>query len=237
MSVLRFTGITLIANNMSGLWAALLDDESMHEILPETENTSFSRSRIKKRGKLVQFGVGILGAISVQSENRSTWRRMLDERRKWIEFAVGMVGTILFQNFFRLTSFDHVLAFLYLAVSWLGNLALLRASGDFGLFNFLLGNLIVDCTVSQFGLRGTTWIAYGASILLYGLRLKLESMSYVERGARAIEAWLFSSFWAIISLTFLILGFDALDRTDLSTSISPIVMFIFKHALAIAFFD
>ncbi|KAK6137456.1 hypothetical protein DH2020_028813 [Rehmannia glutinosa] len=120
------------------------------------------------------------------SENRSTGRRMLDERRKWIEFAVGMVGTILFQNFFRLTSFDHVLAFLYLAVSWLGNLALFRASSDLGVFNFLLGNVIVGCTVSQFGLRGTTWIAYGASILLYGLRLKLESLSLVDRGERAV---------------------------------------------------
>ncbi|GFP99294.1 hypothetical protein PHJA_002073500 [Phtheirospermum japonicum] len=179
----------LIGCYTSAVWAAMSDEERLTELLPvaarDTVNSSFLRLRIEKRGKLVQLGVQVLGALLLHSENRSTWRRILDERRKLIEFAVGMVGTILFQNFFRVTSFDHVLAFLYLAVSWLGNLALLQASGDFGFFNFLLGNVIVGCTVSQFGLRGTTWIVYGASILLYGLRLKLESMFLADRGESA----------------------------------------------------
>ncbi|KAK6158184.1 hypothetical protein DH2020_005498 [Rehmannia glutinosa] len=105
---------------------------------------------------------------------------------KLIEFAVGMGGTVLFQSFFRLTSFDHVVAFLYLAVAWVANLALLGVSGDFGVFNFLIGNVIVGCTVSQFGLRGTTWIAYGTSVLLFGLRLKLESLSFISREGQEI---------------------------------------------------
>ncbi|KAL3652670.1 hypothetical protein CASFOL_002351 [Castilleja foliolosa] len=169
----------LIGCYTSAVWAAISDDERL------VESGSFFRLRIEKRGKLVHVGVRVMGTILLRSNDRSTWRRILDERRKLIEFAVGMVGTILFQHFFRLTSFDHVLAFLYLAVLWVGNLALVRASGDFGVFNFLLGNVIVGCTVSQFGLRGTTWIAYGSSVLLYGLRLKLESVFLEDRGERA----------------------------------------------------
>lgn len=99
----------------------------------------------------------------------------------FIEFAIGMVGALLFQNFFRLTSFNQVAAFLYLAVAWLAILVLLRASYDFGVLNFLLGNVVVGCTVSQLGLRSTTWLACAASLLLYGLRLKLESLTVVHR--------------------------------------------------------
>ncbi|KAI3468741.1 hypothetical protein Pfo_025404 [Paulownia fortunei] len=255
--------VLLIACYTSAVWAAMSEEESLYEMLPvvapEKENTSFLKKK-KKSGKLVQFGVGILEVVLFQRENQSSWRRILNERRKLIEFAVGMVGTILFQNFFRLTSFNHVLAFLYLAVAWLGNLALLRASGDLGVFNFLLGNVIVGCTVSQFGLHGTTWLAYGASILLYGLRLKLESMSLVDRGeaARVIvcnihqflpklnpvpeeeeednRKWRFRhgcffSFWALIGAGSLFLGIDALDKTDLPNSISPMKSFFFEEYL------
>lgn len=101
---------------------------------------------------------------------------------KWIEFAIGMVGTILFQYYFRLTSFHHVVAFLYVAMVWVANITLVGGgSGDLGIFNFLLGNVIVGCTVSQFGLQGTTWIVYGVSLLLFGLRLKIESLIFVNR--------------------------------------------------------
>ncbi|KAK4435328.1 hypothetical protein Salat_0696200 [Sesamum alatum] len=98
----------------------------------------------------------------------------LKEKRsgKLTDFAIGMMGTILFQSFFRLTSFNHVVAFLYFAVAWLANLALVRPSDDLGIFSFLLSNVIVGCTVSQFGLRATTWLVYGGSLLLFGLRLK-----------------------------------------------------------------
>lgn len=108
---------------------------------------------------------------------------------KLIEFVVAMMGTILFQSFFRLTSFNQVVAFLYLAVAWLANVALMQVSWDAGVFNFLLSNVVVGCTVSQFGLRVTTWLAYGASVLLYGLRMKVESLCIVSRereGTRVI---------------------------------------------------
>ncbi|KZV16094.1 hypothetical protein F511_24887 [Dorcoceras hygrometricum] len=100
---------------------------------------------------------------------------------KLIEFVVAMMGTILFQSFFRITTFNQVVAFLFLAVAWLANLALMQVSWDFGVFNFLLSNVVVGCTVSQFGLRGTTWLAYGASVLLYGLRIKVESLCILDR--------------------------------------------------------
>ncbi|GER38876.1 O-Glycosyl hydrolases family 17 protein [Striga asiatica] len=96
-------------------------------------------------------------------------------------FGVGMVGTILFQNFFRLTTFGHVVAFLYLAVAWVANLACVGVRDDFGVLNFLIGNVIVGCTVNQFGLHGTTWVAYGASLVLYGVRLGLESVRFESR--------------------------------------------------------
>ncbi|GER38875.1 oxygen-dependent choline dehydrogenase [Striga asiatica] len=100
---------------------------------------------------------------------------------KLVRFGVGMVGTVLFQNFFRLTTFGHVVAFLYLAVAWLANMACLGVAGDFGVLNFLIGNVIVGCTVNQFGLHGTTWVAYVASLVLYGVRLGLESVRFESR--------------------------------------------------------
>ncbi|KAK4435332.1 hypothetical protein Salat_0696600 [Sesamum alatum] len=105
--------------------------------------------------------------------------RLKERNGEFIEFAIGMVGTILFQNFFRLTSFNHVVAFLYFSVTWLANLALVRPSDDLGVFGFLLSNVIVGCTVSQFGLRGTTWLVYGASLLLFGLRVKILTLPLV----------------------------------------------------------
>ncbi|KAK4435331.1 hypothetical protein Salat_0696500 [Sesamum alatum] len=108
--------------------------------------------------------------------------RLKERIGEFIEFAVGMVGTILFQHFFGLTSFNHVIAFLYFSVTWLANLALVRPSGDLGVFGFLLSNVIVGCTVSQFGLRGTTWLVYGASLLLFGLRVKIHTLPLVVNG-------------------------------------------------------
>lgn len=129
--------------------------------LATSENETF--------GKLVSLAARANGVLS----------RLKERNGEFIEFAVGMVGTILFQNFFKLTSFNHVVAFLYFAVAWVANLALVRPSDDLGIFGFLLSNVIVGCTVSQFGLRGTTWLVYGASLLLFGLRLKIQSLSLV----------------------------------------------------------
>lgn len=109
-------------------------------------------------------------------------KRKMRNHGRVTEFAIGMAGTIIFQNYFRLTSFDHVLAFLYLAVAWLANLAMLLCPCDLGIFNFILGNVIVGCTVSEFGLRATTWVVYGTCILLYKLRVMLEALSIVDGG-------------------------------------------------------
>lgn len=45
-----------------------------------------------------------------------------------------------------------------------------------------------------------------------------------------IPAWVFLSFWAIASTTFLHLGFHALDKTE----VSPLVLLLLKHSLAIS---
>lgn len=65
------------------------------------------------------------------------------------------------------------MAFLNLAVAWLANMALMQVSCYVDVFNFLLSNVIVGCSASQLGLRLTTWLAYGASVLLYGLSSSL----------------------------------------------------------------
>ncbi|XP_020550100.1 uncharacterized protein LOC110012115 [Sesamum indicum] len=117
--------------------------------------------------------------LSLATRASGILSRLKERNREFIEFAVGMVGTILFQNFFKLTSFNHVVAFLYFTVTWLANLALVRPSDDHGIFGFLLTNVIVGCTVSQFGLRGTTWLVYGASLLLFGLRVKIQALPLV----------------------------------------------------------
>lgn len=101
--------------------------------------------------------------------------------QRWVEFVVGMLGSIVFQNFFRITSFHEVAAFLFFAVSWLANTVLVLVSHDLGVLNFLLGNVIIGCTVSEYGLRGASWIAYGAAVVLYGLRVKLESVEVENR--------------------------------------------------------
>lgn len=44
----------------------------------------------------------------------------------------------------------------------------------------MLVNVVVGCTVTQFRLWSTTWIAYAASVLLYLLRVKLELVSIVD---------------------------------------------------------
>lgn len=140
----------------------LSGDESFKELLPVA-------ARVKE-------------IFSILKKNR---------KGKLIEFGVGMGGAALFQYFFRLTSFNHVVAFFYLAVMWMANLGLLGVSGDFGVFNFLLGNVVVGCTVNQSGLRSTApWLAFGASLLLFGLRLKLESLTLVYGQGERIQVTL-----------------------------------------------
>lgn len=121
-------------------------------------------------------------AATEENRIRSKWEKVIGKNGKVIEFAMGMAGIIVFQTFFRLTTFDQVVAFLYLAVAWVSNMAMLLWRRDLGILNFLLGNVIVGCTVSQFGVRGTTWHTYGASLLLYILRLKLEALTLLNRG-------------------------------------------------------
>ncbi|KAI3461858.1 hypothetical protein Pfo_018521, partial [Paulownia fortunei] len=98
------------------------------------------------------------------------------KKRKTVRFAVAMFGSILFQNYVKFTAFSHLLAFLYCAAAWLGCIALVMSSEDLGVFDFLLSNVMVGCTVNQFGLRGPTWVAYGASVLLFGLRRGLNAV-------------------------------------------------------------
>ncbi|XP_075516028.1 uncharacterized protein LOC142550869 [Primulina tabacum] len=135
------------------------------------------------------------GVIAEYSQNnelppeRNVFNFNRSKVKKWVEFAFGMAGTILFQYFFRITSFHQVVTFLYLAVAWLAIIVLVSSSHDVGVFNSLLGNVLVGCTVSEYGLRGTTWIAYGAAVVLYGLKVKLESVALVDRagkGARVV---------------------------------------------------
>ncbi|KAL0329793.1 UNVERIFIED_CONTAM: hypothetical protein Sradi_4966000 [Sesamum radiatum] len=160
--------VILISLFTSALWAALSGLDPLSCV----------------SGDLFSGDVRFQNLLSLAGKRLSATFQVLTEKKtgKFIEFAVGMVGTVLFQNFFKLMSFSQVEAFLYLAVGWVANLALLGVSCDFGVFHFLLGNVIVGCTVSQFGLRGTTWLMYGASLLLFGLRLKLESLRFVNRG-------------------------------------------------------
>lgn len=176
--------VLLVSWYTSSAWAAVSDAQGTQRTPPLRLDVPVNilTSTVKKMDNLVQFGAGILRGIVFQDENSSILMRMIQKRRPLIEFAVGMVGTILFQNFFKITTFNHVLAFLYFAVVWLANLALVRAASDLGVFNFLLANVVVGCTVSDFGFQGTTWIAYGASVLLYGLRVELQSLSMVNRG-------------------------------------------------------
>ncbi|KAH6835316.1 hypothetical protein C2S53_000521 [Perilla frutescens var. hirtella] len=97
--------------------------------------------------------------------------------RKVIEFGVGIAGAIVFHNLFKSTSsFKEVEAFFYLAVMWLANLTLLGFPFDFAIFDFLVCNMVVaGCVVSELGL---TLLAYAAAaLLLFGLRLKLESLT------------------------------------------------------------
>ncbi|KAK4477920.1 hypothetical protein RD792_017185 [Penstemon davidsonii] len=115
----------------------------------------------------------------------------MNKKKKFVNFAVGAAGTILFQYFFKFTSFDHVKVFLYYSIAWLANIALLRPScGDFGIFTFLLMNAIIGCTASQFGISGTTWLAYGACVFLHGLRLIVESLPLPDNWERLVAATL-----------------------------------------------
>ncbi|KZV16095.1 thioredoxin family protein [Dorcoceras hygrometricum] len=177
--------VLLVSWYTSTVWAEISEAQGTQRTPPwmlDDVPVNILTPTIKKMDKLVKFGAAILRGIVFQDENSSILRRMIQKRRPLIEFAVGMVGTVLFQNFFKLTTFNHVVAFLYFAVVWLANLALLRPASDLGVFNFLLANVVVGCTVSEFGFQGTTLIANGASVLLYGLRVELQSLTIVNRG-------------------------------------------------------
>lgn len=63
-----------------------------------------------------------------------------------------------------------------------------------GVFNFLLGNVIVGFTESQYGLRDATWITYGAALVLYGLRVMLKSVMLVNREGK--EAGVLEIIWS-----------------------------------------
>ncbi|GFP99297.1 hypothetical protein PHJA_002073800 [Phtheirospermum japonicum] len=172
------TLVLLTSIYTSAVWSVISDEEAVFRAAMQKE-----KPWIWREGEsMVEHTVGLLCAVFMEKPNSSVVKRMVYRWRKLVRFGIGMVGTILFQSFFRLETFDHVVAFIYLAVAWLGNLAMLRPKGgDFGVFDFLLGNVVVGCTVSQFGVRGMTWIAFGAVFLLYGLRLKLEAVSLVNR--------------------------------------------------------
>lgn len=91
-----------------------------------------------------------------------------------VQFAVAMFGSILFQQYVKFTSFHHVVAFLFFVGAWIGCLALLMSPSALGIFDFLLSNVMVGCTVNEFGLRGATWFAYFATVILFFLHRKLE---------------------------------------------------------------
>ncbi|KAL3652669.1 hypothetical protein CASFOL_002350 [Castilleja foliolosa] len=125
---------------------------------------------------------GFLELLLVASKGYVTFSAFMATKiGKVVGFAVGMAGSVLFQSFVGLTSLDHVVAFIYLEVMWVANVALLGICGDFGVLNFLIGNVILGCTASQFGLGCTTWLAYGSSLVLYGLRLYLASVAFESR--------------------------------------------------------
>ncbi|KAK4477932.1 hypothetical protein RD792_017197 [Penstemon davidsonii] len=90
-------------------------------------------------------------------------------------------GASVFLHGLRLILESLPLVFLYYSIAWLANIALLRPScGDFGIFTFLLMNAIIGCTASQFGISGTTWLAYGACVFLHGVRLIVESLPLIN---------------------------------------------------------
>lgn len=94
---------------------------------------------------------------------------------KIIKYAIGLGGTVIFQNFFRLTTFSQVMGFFGLAIAWYANLCLIHIHDDFGVLNFLLGNMVVGSAVNQNELGILTWLTCGLCIYFYVLRLILKS--------------------------------------------------------------
>lgn len=117
--------------------------------------------------------------ITERFNRLSTWPPFMwiYENRKIMKFALGTVGSMLFQYFFRFASIHQIVVFLCLTVSWLGNLAMLQPWSAFGIFNFLLVNACVGSSVNLFNLGIHTWIVFATCILLYILRLKLDSVT------------------------------------------------------------
>ncbi|KAL0329795.1 UNVERIFIED_CONTAM: hypothetical protein Sradi_4966200 [Sesamum radiatum] len=73
------------------------------------------------------------------------------------------------------------------------------------------------------------WSEHPVSLLFKKNRKPSERQ---EVAVMEIPAWWFFSFWALISITFLHLGFYAMDKTVLSNPVPPVVMSLFKHSLA-----
>lgn len=101
---------------------------------------------------------------------------------KIMKFALGMVGTTVFQYYFKFASVYQLVAFLCLAVTWLGNLAMIQPSTDLGIFNFLVVNACLGCAVNVFNLDRHTWLVFAACIFLCFLREKLDSVTLRYEG-------------------------------------------------------
>ncbi|KAL8556838.1 hypothetical protein ACS0TY_004346 [Phlomoides rotata] len=156
---------------VSASWAALSGFEPFTRVSWELEDDSFKE------------------LLAVAEKVKETFLMFKKKKLgKLVEYGIGMMGSVLFQYYFKLTSFKHVVPFLYLAVMWVANLTMLGVSSDLGVFNFVLGNVVLGSTVSQLGLRGTTWFAYGACLVLYGLRLKLQSLT-LTYGEERLPYW------------------------------------------------
>lgn len=73
--------------------------------------------------------------------------KIMKRNENVVDFSIGMAGTILFQYFFRLSSFDHVVGFLYFAVAWLANLTVLLTVVPSWSWSFQLFLEQCDCGV------------------------------------------------------------------------------------------
>ncbi|PIN03731.1 hypothetical protein CDL12_23742 [Handroanthus impetiginosus] len=98
---------------------------------------------------------------------------------KKVKLGASILASIIFQILVKFTSFSHVVAFLCFCVVWLGCLAMVMPLSDLGVFDFLLHNVLIGC-VNAFGLYGPTFFAYCASVVLFVLHSKLETVQLVH---------------------------------------------------------
>ncbi|KAI3450650.1 hypothetical protein Pfo_007315 [Paulownia fortunei] len=200
----------------------------------------------------------VLATLYVRGTYWARYRACLDEwltnspsiaarlwrKRKIVEFGMGMMGSILFQNFVKLTSMEHVVAFICFAMVWLCSIVVIHPPTDFGILTFLLESAASNTLSVQIPIANLKYL-FHSEVSLFTLvdEFIFCSCSLVEKeknhriyGGNAVRVLSqnlveqISTDHVAAFLCFAVVDFEVLDEA--SIAVSPALVHLFRSFLA-----